>query len=190
VRKTPTLFQRSSSDRRLVTPSVTPGCEWVLEGEGVATAKWDGTAVLIDERGGAWKRRDVKADQTAPPGFVAATDPDPVTGRVFGWVPMDPTDPGDQWLREAYALAPYEPGSYELIGPKVQGNPHGVDRHQLMKHGGVALPDAPGNFEALRAYLSDLPYEGIVFHHEDGRAAKIKRRDFGLPWPVKETVRG
>jgi hypothetical protein len=30
------------------------------------------------------------------------------------------------------------------------------------------------------------PIEGIVWHHPDGRMVKIKRRDLGLPWPVKE----
>ena len=29
-----------------------------------------------------------------------------------------------------------------------------------------------------------LDIEGIVWHHPDGRMAKIKRRDFGLSWPI------
>ena len=32
----------------LATRQITPGCEWVLNGEGIATKRWDGTAVFID----------------------------------------------------------------------------------------------------------------------------------------------
>ncbi len=34
--KIPTLFVRDLEDRAHVTDEVTPGCEWVLAGEGVA----------------------------------------------------------------------------------------------------------------------------------------------------------
>ena len=39
----------------------------------------------------------------------------------------------------------------------------------------------------LKDWLSAPHYEGLVWHHPDGRMAKIKRRDFGLSWPVKES---
>jgi hypothetical protein len=32
----------------------------------------------------------------------------------------------------------------------------------------------------LREWLLDRDIEGLVFHHPDGRMAKIKLRDFGL----------
>ena len=31
-----------------------------------------------------------------------------------------------------------------------------------------------------------MPIEGIVWHHPDGRMAKIKARDFGIQWPPKK----
>jgi len=46
------------------------------------------------------------------------------------------------------------------------------------------VPHEPRTFAQLRAFLTMSRIEGIVFHHPDGRMAKIKRRDYGLPWPV------
>lgn len=45
MKKIPTLFERRFENHRLVEtlPTVTPGMEWVLEGEGDATIKLDGS---------------------------------------------------------------------------------------------------------------------------------------------------
>ena len=68
MRKIPTLFVRDEQDRRHVTSEVTPGCEWVLAGEGVATRKYDGTCCMFDGEQW-WARREVKPGKTDPPGF-------------------------------------------------------------------------------------------------------------------------
>ena len=83
MKKIPTLFVRNR-ERHLVSPAVTPGCEWVLEGEGRPTRKVDGTAVLLRD-GTAYKRRTIKPGKTAPAGFEEA-DHDPATGKRFGWM--------------------------------------------------------------------------------------------------------
>jgi len=49
----------------LATYEVTPGCEWVLNGEGVATRKWDGTAIMVgtdvqDEYGNIFSCTQIK----------------------------------------------------------------------------------------------------------------------------------
>ena len=42
----------------------------------------------------------------------------------------------------------------------------------------------PWHYGGIRDYLADTPVEGIVWHHhQDGRMAKIKARDFGIRWP-------
>lgn len=185
VQKIISLFKRDYEGTRQVFNEVVPGAEWVLNGEGVATVKWDGTSCTV--RGGIlYKRYDAKHGKTPPPGFEPAQEPDPITGHWPGWVPV--TDaPEDRWHRAAleFGIVPgYD--TYELIGPKVQGNPHGYDRLSLVPHGQATLPDAPRTFDAIKAYLEANPiFEGIVWHHPDGRMVKIKRRDFGLPWPVK-----
>ena len=49
MRKVPTLFERDwKGDRSRVTDQINPVCAWVFNGEGVATRKFDGTAVLIE----------------------------------------------------------------------------------------------------------------------------------------------
>lgn len=53
--------------------------------------------------------------------------------------------------------------------------------HYLLPHSGAAIfPDAPRDFHALEMWLAGRDIEGLVFHHPDGRMAKIKLRDFGL----------
>src|SRR4051812_20540845 len=47
MQKIISLFQRNYDGNRLVRDEVTPGAEWVVAGEGVATRKWDGTCCMI-----------------------------------------------------------------------------------------------------------------------------------------------
>ena len=65
-------------------------------------------------------------------------------------------------------------------GPHVQGNPERLSREVLICHGGEVLSDCPRDYAGLRAYLATRDIEGVVWHHPDGRMAKVKARDFGL----------
>ena len=49
MKKMPCLFVRQfhGRDHATLTEEVTPGCEWVLAGEGTASRKWDGTACMV-----------------------------------------------------------------------------------------------------------------------------------------------
>ena len=186
MRKIPTLFERSE-DRRHVIDVVTPGCEWVLAGEGVATRKFDGTCVMFD---GArwWTRREVKPGKGPPDGFVEV-EHDPATGKTFGWEPaeqsgfaryVDEAIDFTDWTTVVVGVFP-EPGTYELIGPKVNGNPEGADHHEFVRHGQYVIDEQWIDirfYAGVRDYLRANPWEGIVFHHPDGRMAKIKKRDF------------
>jgi hypothetical protein len=177
MKKIVSLFQRNYETDRLVRNEVLPGAQWVADGEGIATRKFDGTSCLIKD-GKLYKRFDAKAGQTAPAGFVAAQDPDPVTGHWPGWIEVGDGNE-DRWHREGLANSGrLEDGTYELVGPKIQGNPDKFETHVLVKHGSEILTDAPREFEALKAYLRDLEIEGIVWHHPNGAMVKIKRRDF------------
>lgn len=198
MKKIPTLFQRDPDNRSRVVPTVTPGCEWVLAGEGYATQKFDGTACLVRD-GLLYKRFDAKAGKTPPSGFVAAQEaPDPETGHWPGWVLVG-EGPEDRWHREA--LAEYESGgrvikdwTYELCGPKIQGNTELLDRHVLVRHGsGIWMPSyetvQPEAAFTMFCQLLDIhKIEGIVWwrdiKNQDCDKVKLKRRDFGLKWPV------
>jgi len=192
VKKIPSVFQRNHDSDRLLRDEVTPGCEWVLAGEGVATRKWDGTAVMV-AKGALYKRYDARRGKTPPPGFIPCQTPDPVTGHWPGWV-VASDGPNDRWIRLAYenetvvrhgsavvdVAFELPDGTYEACGPMINGNRERFDTLRLMQHGEHVDPDVPRAFAALRAYLAGRDLEGYVFHHPDGRMAKVKLSDFGL----------
>jgi hypothetical protein len=195
MRKIPSLFVRefgvANATGVMATDLVTPGCEWVMRGEGRATVKVDGTACMVRE-GKLYKRFDRKRGKSAPEGWEACEDaPDPITGHWPGWVPVG-DGPADQWHRVAFdylrdTTEDLEDGTYELAGPKIQGNPHEMRAHRMILHGKIAAkPDPELSFSGIRNWLTAGVQEGIVWHHPDGRMAKIKRTDFGLEWPIKD----
>ncbi|MDE2096557.1 MAG: hypothetical protein KGL39_04865 [Patescibacteria group bacterium] len=181
MKKIPTLFVRDwAGDKSRVVNIVADGCEWVADGQGVATRKVDGTCCMIRD-GRMYRRRELKSGEITPALFESS-GLDKETGKTVGWVPVG-DGPEDRWHREAFNHDLAD-GTYELLGPKVQGNPEGTEKHVLVRHGGVGmageLGGVPRDFAGLREWLSQHDVEGIVFHHEDGRMAKIKARDFGI----------
>jgi len=187
MQKIISLFQRNYDGDRLVRDEVVPGAEWVLAGEGVATQKFDGTCCMVRD-GALYKRYEVKKGRTPPANFEAASEVDPNTGKQQGWVPVG-DGPEDRWHREALGnLDSKDDGTYELCGPKVQGNPECFPGHVLMPHGCVVLTTLPvRSFDTIRDYLAYRDIEGIVWHHPDGRMVKIKAKDFGLNRPGVST---
>lgn len=177
MKKIPTLFERDfDNNPRYVTRNINPVAQWVIDGEGVATRKYDGTCCLVDG-GTLFKRRELQPGQTTPVDFILA-DEDKKTGKKQGWVPVGDSKE-DQYHREAFRrLLDKKVGTYELVGPKVQGNPEGYEHHTLIKHSDAEKYLTPRNFEGIKAFLKDLEIEGLVWHHPDGRMVKIKRRDF------------
>jgi hypothetical protein len=179
MRKIPTVFRRDPDDMKRVLPEVTPGCEWVLDGEGAPTRKYDGTCVMLDNAGEWWARREVKPGKREPEGFVVA-ETDPNTGKTVGWEPIAQSPFAKFHVEAIVNLHPSDlaPGTYELCGPKIQKDPEGFGSHRLVPHDcAEVLDDAPRDFEGLALYLGIHDFEGIVWHHEDGRMAKLKRRD-------------
>jgi len=180
MKKIISLFQRNYDGDRLVRDEIVPGAEWVVAGEGMAPLKLDGTCCLV-RNGELFKRYDAKAGKTPPAKFEPAQpEPDPITGHWPGWLPVG-DGPEDAYYREAWAK-PHQGlnGTYELCGPKVQGNPERFDYHVLVMHGLYVLHHCPRTFDELRDYLSDGAIEGVVWHHPDGRMVKIKGKDFGI----------
>lgn len=170
-------------DRTTHRATETVYAEWVLAGEGTATVKWDGTSVRIKD-GRMYRRYDAKHGKTPPVGFEPAEEhPDPHTGHFPGWLPISETDPADKYHREALE-AGLEDGTYELIGPKIQGNLYGLESHKLVKHGDLQV-HVERTPEGIRKWLEEHHHEGLVFHHEDGRMAKIRRKDYGISWGRK-----
>lgn len=207
MKKIPTLFKREFDDKTHkilhVLPEVTEGMEWVLNGEGVATVKWDGSCCAIID-GKFYKRYDAKKGKKAPEGAIPCCDPDPITGHHPHWVLVDPNDPADKWFVAAKATLPlqkamrrvffkqvdicridYDNQTYEAIGKHFNGNPYGLAYDTLIPHG-TATIEVERTFEGIRDWLKDHDEEGIVFWKDGEPKCKIKRSDFGFEWPIKE----
>ena len=71
MKKIPTLFERKYKNHKVVeiSPNVTEGMEWVLDGEGVATIKIDGSCCAIID-GVFYKRYDARKGKKAPEGAI------------------------------------------------------------------------------------------------------------------------
>lgn len=208
MKKIPCVFKRDFTNPKApkILNEVTPGCEWVLAGEGVATVKHDGSACLI-KNNQLYKRYDAKRGKSPPAGFEPAQDPDPVTGHWPGWVPVDVRnpDPADVWhalawqMQTAAGMWKIGDGTFELCGPRVNGNHDRLSHHMLIRHGCAELKDSDRSysFDGLRFFLATFPHEGIVFWRRRGNTgdlaadatidmAKLTREHFGFPWPMKK----
>jgi hypothetical protein len=185
MEKIPTLFERD--DHFHVVDKPREECAWVFAGEGVGTEKLDGTNIRLTIRSG----RLVRVEKRRNPSKIQKQQ-----GIVDGWY-VDADDPAeDRWIQEAARntdVSGWPDGEHpcEALGPRIQGNPLGLTEHRCVPFN-LEVPvyvDVPRGYEALHTYLAALesrfapghPAEGIVFHHPDGRRAKIKRKDFARP---------
>lgn len=170
-------------------PMVNPECKWVMDGEGIATRMYDGVCVLFDGRYW-WARCTVPVAEKGPAGFLPIEhqeEPD----QWIGWEPMS----GSRHLA-AHSEAvepllqfggvikqPVPTGTYELVGPTINGNPEHAQYHRLEKHANAEQFDlgAPPSYEVICEYalgLLEEGIEGIVWQHADGRMAKVRGKDF------------
>lgn len=187
MKKIPTLFERRFANHAVVdiTPNVTKGCEWVLNGDGVATVKMDGSCCAVIN-GEFYRRYDAKNGKKPPSGAIPCCAPDPVTGHHPHWVKVDRNNPADKWFVNAYDDAPQlKDGTYEAIGIHFQGNPYGLKDDILEPHG-VKVVAVERTFDGIRKYLEENYIEGIVFWLNGEPGCKIKRSDFGFSWNRKE----
>ena len=183
MKKMPTIFERGTNFK--VIDKIHAGCEWVFIGAGLATEKVDGTNVRLTIRAGGC----VRVEKRRNPTRVQKKQ-----GIIDGWyVDADECDPGDKWIFEAVKSTDVEnwpdgEHSCEAMGPKIQGNPLGLENHICVPFN-LEIPtydEIPRSYNELAKVLVELESkyspehfaEGIVFHHPDGRRAKIKRTDF------------
>lgn len=218
MKRIPTLFLRDPCDPKRLTDKINPEAAWLLtcpETLVEPSVKWDGTAMQVLQ-GRPWKRFTVKHGRRRPAGFDATGPSD--EGVYPGWVPLG-EGPEDRYHRQAWSrflgCSPRDDGclcsvggsfrddwsmdgTYELVGPKVQGNPYGLEEHMLVRHGDRSVPVHGLGLEELREVLQALKAEGIVWRNvvREGRYgrglvpryAKLKRRDFGLEWPCDDPI--
>ncbi|GGV36486.1 hypothetical protein GCM10010182_70790 [Actinomadura cremea] len=183
MEKIPTVFDRD--DRFRVVDRPRADCAWVFDGQGVGTEKLDGTNVRLTVRSGqivrVEKRRNPSRSQKQQ-------------GIVDGWyVDTAEGSPEDKWTLEAARntdVSEWPDGEHscEALGPRIQGNPLDLEEHRCVPFNlhVPAYEEVPRSYRELQDFLAALESrfspghlaEGIVFHHPDGRRAKIKRKDF------------
>jgi hypothetical protein len=189
MKKIPTLFVRKFEGHKIkcVTDQITPGCEEAFK-NGFATIKYDGSCCAIID-GIFYKRYDAKKGKKPPEGAIPCCDPDPVTGHWPHWVKVDKDNPADRWFMEAFnnTYISYKGinRTFEACGPHFQGNPYNYDRDMLIPHGEQYIGLYRRDFEYIKQVLTTNEIEGIVFWLNGEPVCKIKRTDFGLPWPIK-----
>lgn len=188
VKKMPALFVIDRVNH-VGTTEINEKAAWVFDEPSIATIKRDGTSVTVDEEGNVWARRSVKKGKTAPEGYIEA-EVDPVTGHSFGLEPIENSSFKkffDQALDSREE--PFMAGTYELCGPKINGNPEGLESAHLYEHGAeeaVEIPDMTNvrkeeAYEMLRNIFSDYKargIEGVVWAGEDGKRTKLRTKDF------------
>ena len=180
--KIKTLFKKDPSNLGRVINEINPINSWVYEC-GVPTRKFDGTPALIKD-GKIYKRLDLKEGRDLPLGAIPCEPArDENTGHWPHWVECDKNNPADKFFWEAFT-GTEQNGTYELCGPKINGNKEHLTKNMLIPHGKEILDIKDFSFEAIKEYLSNsaLDIEGIVFHANDGsgRMAKIRKTDFGI----------
>lgn len=179
MKKISTLFKKNPENLGRVVNEIDPANTWVFD-EGVkATRKFDGTACAIID-GELYKRYDVKNGKSVPEGAIPCQDADKITGHWPHWVKCNREDNADKWHFDAFDKYSPSDGTYELCGPKIQGNPEKLEHHVLVPHGGWNILFHDFEFDTIKEVLTDEDIEGIVFHHPDGRMCKIRKSDFGI----------
>jgi hypothetical protein len=183
MEKIPTLFERDDHFRVVDLPRTE--CAWVFNGEGTPTEKLDGTNIRLTVRSGQL----VRVEKRRNPSKIQKQQ-----GIMDGWyADADDYSAEDKWILAAARdtnVSGWPDGEHpcEALGPSIQGNQLGLTGHLCVPFNLEApvFQDVPRRYSELREFLATLESkfapghlaEGIVFHHPDGRRAKIKRKDF------------
>lgn len=189
VRKMPALFV-IDRNKNETTQEINDAAAWIFEEEAKPTYKRDGTSITVDENGKIWARRSVKKGKKAPENYMEA-EVDPITGHSFGLEPIEQSS-----FKKFYAEAEgnfegkLEPGTYELCGKRINGDPEGINEgHKLLKHGEDVAEEIPDMrnipkdeaFEMLKNIFADYKQrgiEGVVWWGKDGKRTKLRVKDF------------
>jgi len=172
MKKIPSLYIRDwEGNKSLVTRERNPECEWVFDGEGTPTRKWDGTCCMV-RKGKLYKRYDAKFNKKKgiwkpkPDGFEPCQEPDKITGHQPGWIPVRYETKEEKRENLYYKMAwdlidkvndytegnlylnfpnpKYVDGTYELVGITINGNPERLNGLYFIKHGYNSISSIAG----------------------------------------------
>jgi hypothetical protein len=163
-----------------------PENDWVFtDPTVVAYRKLDGASAAIIN-GNIYSRymsrqRKNTAAQVPLNGIPAQLNIDEATQTHPYWVPAEAKGTGKHHYN-AFINQPGLPdGTYELIGPSINGNPDDVVINTLMSHNAdsllVKLPEVITR-EILKQLIISQPWEGLVFRNSNDDMCKLRRVDF------------
>ena len=198
MKKIPTAFVRVFEGYKIVdvlNQYTNEACEEAVL-HGVPTIKWDGAACAVI-RDTLYKRIDMsKAKKPANAEVILCQQsPDHLTGHWPAWIKCSRDNPADKWFFAAYDNYFDQPGrdmpmrgTFEAVGLHFNGNPYQMQGDTLIPHGKdfAHLENYGRGIIGIRDFLRDHEVEGIVFWLNGHPVCKIKRTDFGLPWPIKK----
>ena len=188
--KIKTLFKIDYNNSKIATREVNEGCEWVINGEGVARRKWDGSACAM-VKGVFYKRFDLKEGRKKPKYSIPCqSESDSTTGHFPLWVKCDRDEKSEKWLWKCFDHFNFndldenlfcgEIITFEAVGTKINSNNEKLDYHTLIPHKMAEVYEIERTYDGIKKFLETKDIEGIVFHHPDGRMCKIRKVDFGL----------
>jgi len=187
LKKIPTLLKKiyENGEYKGISNEVDERFKWVLDGEGIATVKYDGSCCAIID-GKFYKRYDAKRGKKSPEGAIPCCEPDLETGHHPHWVLVDWDNPSDKWFVEAYETSiklgdDLKDGTYEAIGKHFCGNPYGYNGDFLIRHG-ISVVTVDRTVDGIRAFVRDNDIEGLVFWKDGEPQCKIRKKDFGFKW--------
>lgn len=210
MKKIKTLFKKDPKDLSKTIPELHPDNLWVKKDDIFIERKYNGTscAVIKDT---FYKRYDAKlfkrkkgkkiyftekeVKRKIPQNSIPCQDPDPITGHWPHWIPVLSFENENKYHVEGYNNTLREKkeikeGTYELCGPKINGNPENFKKHLLIPHitenhfpinmDYLFEPDSPQVlYEKLKAFLLFLDIEGfIIYHKNEDKLCKIRKNDF------------
>lgn len=196
MKKISTLFKKDPNDLGRVINEINPENEWVINdyGDVIPTQKLDGSACAVID-GRLYKRYDCKIDKKTgeykkpiPTNAIPCQGADKLSGHHPHWVEVRGNNPENKYHIEAWQellgddFDTPKDGTYELCGPKINGNNESLKTHLLIPHGHAVLNGLKDfSFENIKKYLEATDIEGIVFHNVfDDRMCKIRKSDFGI----------
>ena len=180
MKKMLTLFEQN--EQREVINQLRESNQFLLTGDFTASIKRDGTSVFV-KNGQLYKRYDAnekKGRKIPENAIVCQSEPAP-NGSFPVWIPVIESD---KFHLEAFNKQDsWDDGTYELVGPKVNGNKDGYSEHLLIKHGYEIVDLESVDYEYLKQWIESHQLEGLVFKcNKTGLMTKLRRKDFKFKW--------
>lgn len=205
MKKFPTILPKDPENLSLVVPGeVMSGIEsFRLKIDGTSCMVLDGNPycrlnikLFINKKGQRIEFSEEEILSKIPTGAIECQEPDEKSGHWRHWIPVLIT-PEHQYIHEGFRNLcesvhstgeSLRNGTYECVGPKIQGNPHQCDSHQWICHNDDKLvvelngkgywKDNP--YEFFKDYFKSFPWEGLVAYDVHNQPiGKIRRFDFG-----------